>query len=274
MKLKEMVYLFGLKPTPKTYPYELRQLDLPTDGRITYARWLHPKEHVRPMSQEIVDELRKFLSPGDVALDIGAHTGDTTLPIALATGKTGCVLAFEPNPYVFAILQQNAALNPEKTRIIPLMFAASPEDASLEFHYSDSGFCNGGSFEGISKWFHFHAFALQVQGRNVHALLKQSYPELIPRIRFVKIDTEGYEPFVLESLRELITQTKPYMKIEVYTHLSRERRRALHRSITSLGYTIRRIIDDSHYWGEVLGEDDMSKWRWFDIFCLPNPASS
>ena len=113
-----------------------------------------------------------------------------------------------------------------------------------------------------------------MQGRNVHALLKQSYSELIPKIRFVKIDTEGYEPFVLESLRELITQTKPYMKIEVYTHLSHERRRALHRSITSLGYTIRRIIDDSHYWGEVLGEDDLSKWRWLDIFCLPNPTSS
>ncbi len=274
MKLKEVAYLFGLKPTPKTYSYEVRHFELPTDGRITCAKWLHPKDYLRQISQEVVNELRKFLSPGDVAIDIGAHTGDTTIPIALATGKTGCVLAFEPNPYVFAILQQNAALNPEKTRIIPLMFAASPEDVSLEFHYSDSGFCNGGRFEGISKWFHFHAFALQVQGRNVHALLKQSYPELIPRIRFVKIDTEGYEPFVLESLRELIAQTKPYMKIEVYTHLSRERRRALHRSITSLGYTIRRIIDDSHYWGEVLGEDDMSKWRWFDIFCLPNSPSS
>jgi FkbM family methyltransferase len=274
LKLKEVAYLVGLKPTVKTYSYELRHFDLPTDGRITCAKWLHPKDYRPQISQEVVDELRKFVSPGDVAIDIGAHTGDTSIPIALATGKTGCVLAFEPNPYVFAILQQNASLNPEKTHIIPLMFAASPVDAQLEFHYSDSGFCNGGRFEGISKWLHAHAFELQVQGRNVQALLKQLYPELIPRIRFIKIDTEGYEPVVLESLRELITQVKPYMMVEVYTHLNREQRRALHRSITSLGYTIRRIIDNSHYWGEVLGENDLGKWRSFDIFCVPNPTAS
>ena len=34
---------------------------------------------------------------------IGAHIGDTTLPIALAAGKKGFVLALEPNPYVFHV---------------------------------------------------------------------------------------------------------------------------------------------------------------------------
>ena len=114
-----------------------------------------------------------FFSPGDVAIDIGAHSGDSTIPIALAVGKLGCVLALEPNRYVFAVLKKNSELNTAKTHIIPLMFAATPEDAEMEFQYSDSGFCNGGRFQGMSRWIHGHAFRLKVQGRNLHAFLRQ-----------------------------------------------------------------------------------------------------
>jgi len=62
-------------------------------------------------------------------------------------------------------LKKNAELNAATTNIIPLMFAATPEDAEMEFQYSDSGYCNGGRFEGMSKWLHGHAFKLGVQGK-------------------------------------------------------------------------------------------------------------
>ena len=79
-----------------------------------YAQWLHPRETGKRISQESVDELRRFLSPGDVAIDIGAHTGDSTIPIALAVGKTGCVLALEPNKYVFPVLERTPSSIPRK----------------------------------------------------------------------------------------------------------------------------------------------------------------
>ncbi len=139
MKLKELPYFLGLQPGPKSYGYKLKSFDLPSDGTVEYAQWLHPSETEKEITQSSVDELRKFLKPGDVAIDIGAHSGDSTIPIALAVGKTGCVLALEPNRYVYPVLQKNAELNPEKTQIIPLMFAATPEDAEMEFQYSDSG---------------------------------------------------------------------------------------------------------------------------------------
>jgi len=269
VKLKELPYFFGLQPGPKTYGYKLRRFDLPKDGLVEYAQWLHPSETEKEVAQASVDALRKFLSAGDVAIDIGAHTGDSTIPMALAVGKQGCVLALEPNRYVFPVLQKNAELNPEKTNIIPLLFAATSEDAELEFRYSDAGYCNGGRFEGISKWVHGHAFKLKVQGRNLQAFLQANYPALAPRIRYIKTDTEGYESVVLQSLANLIARSKPHLKVEVYRKLDDAQRRLLFRTIAGLGYTVRRIASEADYFGEILGEQDMSKWRHFDVFCVP-----
>ena len=269
VKLKELPYFFGLQPRPKTYGFKIKSFNLPTDGTIEYAQWLHPKDLGTEIKQAQVDALRKFLSPGDVAIDIGAHSGDTTIPMALAVGKEGCVLALEPNRHVFPVLKKNSELNTAKTNIIPLMFAATPEDMEMEFQYSDSGFCNGGRFEGMSKWKHGHAFRLKIQGRNLDSLIQEKYPDLVPRIRYIKMDTEGYESAVLQSLGKLIRQCKPYLKVEVYRKLEDAQRRALYRSIAALGYTIRKIVDDESYFGETLGEDDLSNWPHFDIFCVP-----
>ena len=52
--------------------------------------------------------------PGDAAIDIGAHTGDTALPVALAVGPQGAVFALEPNPFTYKVLIANAGLNREK----------------------------------------------------------------------------------------------------------------------------------------------------------------
>src|SRR2546428_685326 len=135
LKAKEFMYLLGLKPKPKTFGFVIEAHDLPREGRIEVARWLHPGAYpIAPLQvQAAVDQLRRFLRPGDVAIDIGAHTGDTTIPIALAVGATGRVLGLEPNPYVFPVLERNASLNPAKTSILPLNFAAMRTDGLYDF---------------------------------------------------------------------------------------------------------------------------------------------
>jgi FkbM family methyltransferase len=270
MKLKEIPYLVGLRPEPRSYPYELRSFELPKDGTVTYAQWLHPRETKKQITQESVEELRKFLAPGDVAIDIGAHTGDSTVPVALAVGPAGCVLALEPNPYVFPVLKKNAELNLTKSKIIPLMFAATAENAELEFRYSDRGFCNGGQFEGISRWVHGHAFTLTVQGRNLQQFLRENYSEIIPRIRYIKMDTEGNDLTVVQSLSTLISQYRPFLRLEVYGRLERLQRRELFRSVVRHGYIVYRIVEGGNYRGELLAEQDLERWRHFDIFCVPS----
>jgi hypothetical protein len=83
------------------------------------------------------------------------------------------------------------------------------------------------------------------------------------------MDTEGYESAVLATLSDLIAQTKPFLKVEVYRKLDEAQRRALYRLIAGYGYVIHKIENDGNYFGEVLSEQDVNNWRHFDIFCVP-----
>jgi FkbM family methyltransferase len=269
MKAKEMLYLLGMRPKPRAYGFEVHSFQLPVDGEIQYAQWLHPGESIKTIRQDAVDELRKFLSPGDVAIDIGAHTGDSTLPMALAVGASGAVLALEPNPYVFPVLEKNSQLNISKTHIVPLKFAATPTDSEMEFEYSDAGFCNGGFHEGISPWKHGHAFKLRVQGRNLAAVLARDYAELVPRIRYIKVDAEGYDATVLSTLTSVIAQAHPYLRAEVFKGTSAAQRQRMFRMIAELDYKIHRFDDDAHYLGPLIDESKVMNWPHYDVFCVP-----
>jgi FkbM family methyltransferase len=274
MKARELLFLLGRQPEPRTYGHVIRAFDLAQDGRVEYAQWLHPGESDKVISQGAVDELRRFIRPGEVAIDIGAHTGDSTIPIALACGVRGCVLALEPNPYVFGVLQQNAARNPGKTNIVPLMVAATPEDRAYEFGYSDEGFCNGGFFQGLARWRRGHVFTLEVQGRNLPSLLETSYPHLIPRLRYIKIDAEGQDFQILTGLSAIVRERRPHLRIEVFKHLRAADRAGLFRFLAGLGYSLHRIAEDACYRGDAIrAAGDMTKWRHFDIFADPGDAA-
>src|SRR2546427_3721189 len=178
LKAKEFIYLLGLKPRPKTFGFVIEALDLPREGRIEVAQWLHPGAYrVAPLQvQAAVDQLRRFLRAGDVAIDIGAHTGDTTLPIALAVGATGLVMGLEPNPYVFPVLERNASLNRAKTTILPLNFAAMRTHGLYEFQYGEEGYCNGGVYQGVRRGVHRSAVKGRGGGRERAEILLQQQP--------------------------------------------------------------------------------------------------
>jgi FkbM family methyltransferase len=269
VKPRGLAYLLGFRPGPRTYGFEVRVFDLPREGRVEYAQWLHPGEGAKTITQASADELRTFLRPGDVAIDIGAHTGDSTIPIALAVGTAGCVLALEPNRFVFPVLAKNAQLNQDKTRIVPLMFAATPEDGEFEFEYSDPGFCNGGRHEGIGRWRHAHAFRLPVAGRNLDSYLRRECPDLLPRIKYIKVDTEGYDLTVLTTLSSLIAERRPHIKAEVYKHSNRTQRESLLRFFKERRYAVHRIASESDYRAGIVETEDLMKWRHFDVFCAP-----
>jgi len=243
--------------------------ELPKDGQIQYAQWLHPGEKRQVIRQEAVEELREFIAPGDVAIDIGAHTGDTTIPLALAAGREGCVLALEPNPYVFPVLKKNSELNPAKATILPLMIAATPDPGEFYFEYSDAGFCNGGLHDGISKWRHGNAFKLRVRGENLPSYIAEHFPALAPRIRFLKVDAEGYDYQILASLKNLISTQKPFIKAEMFKLLNLAQRERLYDLLVELGYDVFLVESDIRYLGASLDRQDLMTRRHYDVFCVP-----
>jgi len=270
LKPRELIYMLGIRPRPKEFPHRLVEYQIPDEGAIQYAQWEHPAESTKPVRKEEIDELRSFLSPGDVAIDIGAHTGDTALPMALVAGPDGAVLALEPNPYVYRVLEVNASLNSGRYNIIPLQFAATPDDGTFDFEYSDEGYCNGGLHVGISKWRHGHAFKLKVEGKHLPTYLKSHYPEMIDRIRFIKVDAEGFDEQILRSMEQLISETRPFIKAEVFKLTTQQQREQLFDFISGFDYKIHRVIDDLNYRGPILTRDDLMEVRHYDIFCDPD----
>lgn len=268
MKLKDLPRALGFGAAPREYPHEILTFPLQGIGDVRFARWLHPGETPKSVTAASVEALRPFLREGDVAVDVGAHTGDSTLPMALAAGPRGAVFALEPNPYVFKVLEINATLNPSLGRIVPLMFAAMPEDGEYEFEYSDSGYCNGGFHAGLSRWKHGHFSALRVAGRNLGAYLRQHAPADLARLRYIKIDTEGFDRAVVSSIADVIRAARPYLKAEIYKHLPEAERAGFHADLRGLGYRVFKCGDEE-YRGEELHARDLSRWKHFDIFAVP-----
>lgn len=271
VKLRDVPRALGFSAAPREYPSEIQRLMLATDGEVRFATWLHPGERRKTLTQESVSAVRTFLREGDVAIDIGAHTGDSTMPMALAVGAQGAVFALEPNPYVFKVLALNATLNPGRSRIVPLMFAAMPADGEFEFEYSDEGYCNGGFHRSISRWKHGHFLKLRVQGRNLVTYLRANAANELPRLRFIKIDTEGFDREVFRSLVELVKVYRPFIKSEIYKHLPAGERSGYFDDLRALGYRVFKCEEDVYRGEELRQPGDLMRWRHFDIFAVPEP---
>jgi hypothetical protein len=68
-------------------------------GKVEYAQWLHPFEKPKQIADSNIKFYKQLTTNGGMIIDIGAHSGDTTVPMALAVGKDGLVLGLEPNKY-------------------------------------------------------------------------------------------------------------------------------------------------------------------------------
>jgi len=256
------------------FGYELHSFDLAQEGRVEYAQWMHPNETQKSITQPMVDAIRQFVSEGDLVIDIGGHTGDTTLPMALAAGPTGLTIALEPNPYVFKILAKNASLNQEKTHIEAINIAATKDDGEFTFHYTDSMFCNGG-FKTEQKWPLFRRrHPLKVQGRDFNHILKTQFPEWLSKLTYLKVDAEGYDLKILETIRPTLAERRPVIRCEVFHKLVASERYALHDFLTGLGYEVVRYLGDEEEPGKPVSREAMTESKHFDMLALPSAKSA
>ncbi len=260
--------------TFREYGFEVRGFDLGRYGTVEYAQWLHPFERPKSFSAADVDGLRRFIREGDTAIDVGAHTGDTALPMALACGAGGLVIACEPNPYVFKVLEANAALNPGRTHIAPLNFAATEADGRYVFHYWDASFGNGGNLSRLHNQRHGHRYPLEVEGRDLERYLRAHFAERLPRLSFIKTDAEGYDKDVLRSMRGLLAEFRPVVVCEVHKKLDAAERGELYDVLAGAGYVMRRFLGGADPLGEAVAAADVSRRAGFDMLALPSERAA
>lgn len=236
--IKRKVAKKQLKKTFKEYDFEIKKFDLDKIGEIEYAQWLHPFESPKLITNSNVNFYKRLSKEGGLIIDIGAHTGDTTVPMALAVGKKGLVLGIEPNKYVYKVLEKNAQLNLDKANIVPLCFAATEKDGDFTFNYSDASFCNGGFLSQIKNKNHKHNYTLDVVGKNLQDFLIKEYSDKLEKLDLIKIDAEGYDKEILKTIPEILEKYKPNLMIECYKKLTTEERNELFEIVDSYGYEL------------------------------------
>jgi FkbM family methyltransferase len=152
---------------------------------------------------ETEDYLARFLQPGMVFFDVGAHVGTYTLLAARAVGTQGEVHAFEPNPAVFSLLEKNVRINSLRNVLLQ-QTAVSDQEGEREFEicreYTVSSLTTGAD-----------RFPASRAGRDIRCVVRVRCTALDAycsargkRPDLVKIDAEGAEFLVLRGAPELL----------------------------------------------------------------------
>ena len=261
-----------LKKEFKEYSYTINKFNTFWNGEVEYAQWLHPFEGPKDITDSKINFYKKFTNEGDIIIDVGAHTGDTTVPMALAVGTKGLVLALEPNPYVFKILEANSKLNQSQTNIVPLCFAATETKGEFNFNYSDASFCNGGFLTKIQNQKHNHNYSLTVKGENLEDYLRSNYAEVMNKIALIKVDAEGFDKYILQTISQTIAEFKPYLLLECYKKLTPQERSELYEVVAGKDYELFYLEghEEDSKTIKINSQNDMTKWKHFEILAIPN----
>jgi FkbM family methyltransferase len=161
------------------------------------------------------------LREGAVIWDIGANIGYDSLMSAALTGKTGRVVAFEPNPHNVKWLQQHLDKNPKLSgRIATKNCAVSDFDGQQVFRFSplpslsSIGYLDelGPPSDRIARSLYENMPTVAVRVAQVDTLIQDGTP--VPDC--MKIDVEGAEIRVLQGAQRLLREHRPVLAIEVH----------------------------------------------------------
>lgn len=238
---------------------------------FNYHRWLHPYQGDWEVdylfTEEILTNLSKLIPKNGLVIDIGAQVGNMAVAYSLFAKK---VLAFEPNPAAFEILEKNSQSNPN---IEPYNYAISDIEGGLQFHYSDPGFCNGGfatrTEHGVGVT--GHTVPIDVFAINLVNFVNENNIDL-SNLSLIKIDAEGHDKDILKTLTPIIKEYTPYLITEIYNGLTPNEVQDLLDTIHSLGY---KAYDEEYNKGnlnnlgtEIKSSSDIQPGSGHNLFCI------
>lgn len=193
---------------------------LPEDAVVDYdGVQLHLKPHVSLVDRKLLqigeyeppvrEAIKNILRPGDVAIDVGAHTGHHTATMLLMTGHAGQILALEPSTERFSLLSKNFSHIPTVRRLkVGLSSSESTVVLSTE----------PGQSPTIRQVHDNHSVDIPT---TTLPLLMEQYS--LGSIDLMKMDIEGHECEALigasshiESVKNLILEIHPDYIDEIY----------------------------------------------------------
>ena len=156
------------------------------------------------------DFLKSLIRPNDYFIDIGANIGHISISLKKNLPSINC-LAIEANPNTFKILNNNIKLNKLDIRTINCA-VGDVNNSTIKFQDSISDECNSVISDRMLKkndeniYVVEHKNELSVEVKTLDFLI--NYFSISNNIRLIKIDTEGYELFVLKGGKNILEKTE------------------------------------------------------------------
>ena len=209
----------------------------------------------------LTEGYRRFLKPGNVAVDLGAHSGEHLGQIAHLVGENGTVYAFEPIPHLATALRKRFRTTP---RVHIREAAVSRESGETDFVVAESL-----AESGLRAHFFSRPDMTTKSIRVVVETLDNTLAHL-DRLSFIKMDIEGAEIDALSGATTLLARHRPIISVEYgwagYGFYGHERR-SLFDFAGSHGYVCAdlfgNLIEAETVWNAVV---DFATW---DFFLVP-----
>ena len=157
--------------------------DIIAQGRLDVAR-------------DYLLQFKPYIPEGGVVLDVGACLGDYTATFSEFVGPSGKVWAFEPNPEVFECLQHNMIGRYTNVTMFREALGERIRWGSMTVDHNNVG---ASYLTGVVS--------------DIRVMPLDYYR--FKRIDFIKIDAEGYEPWVLDGARETLLRLTPVLLVEI-----------------------------------------------------------
>lgn len=139
--------------------------------------------------------IEKYIKPGMIAVDIGAHIGCVALVFSRSVGGNGRIYAFEPEPHNFELLGKNVAHN-RLNNVIPVRSALGEREGSVPLYLDTKNFGN----MSLSR----ANIPNDSVGREVTVPMTtaDNYFQAL-QVDFIKMDVQGAEGIIIKGGRNV-----------------------------------------------------------------------
>lgn len=220
---------------------------------------------------------RELITPGMVVIDVGANIGYFSLLASTLVGSGGCVHAFEPDPVNCGLLRKNVRMN-HASNIKVVQAALSNNDEPLQLFLNSDNKGDHRIWEATGE----ARTRISVKAMTLDQYLNKT--GTVPK--FIKIDVQGAEGYVLEGMKETLAQSElSYLILEFWPEALRKCQtdpQRLIKQVADAGFTIRVVADDQLLGKNVIVKEsfssanaqglidiaDAAPYRQIDLICV------
>ena len=221
--------------------------------------------HTGGFEEDEIKYVLKTLKAGDTFIDIGANIGLFSLLASKKIGDNGKVICFEPAPETYKRLNENIELNQIKN-VESRNLGLSDKEDELKFYISDTGFDAWNSFAPTNDYKLRKAIDIKVS-----TLDKQLEDLDKSTIKFIKIDVEGWEKFVIQGGKKFFQNYAPIVMLEFTEENTFNAGYNIHDifgELETLGYEWFRIVN-----GELVKEVKTMHYPYINLIAKKNQTN-